>query len=129
MASNSTRPSSPVVREYCCGAATVLPYCLCVEPLDEAILRHYEGAQEELRITSGLGQLELFRTQEVLRRHLPAPPARILDVGGGTGVHASWLADDGYEVRIVDASQRHVDVSTASSDRRAWLPNGATPTP
>jgi SAM-dependent methyltransferase len=93
-------------------------YCFSVEPLDQAILRHYESAQEELRITSGLGQIELLRTQEVLRRHLPPPPARILDVGGGAGVHASWLADDGYEVRIVDASQRHVDLSNRDLGRK-----------
>ncbi|MEU7900263.1 winged helix-turn-helix domain-containing protein [Nonomuraea sp. NPDC049152] len=30
------------------------------------------------------------------------PPARILDVGGGTGVRAQWLAADGYEVHPVD---------------------------
>ena len=60
----------------------------------DAILRHYEAIREEERITAGLGQLELVRTQEILRRHLPSPPARLLDVGGGTGVHAAWLAED-----------------------------------
>ena len=74
----------------------------------EAIVGHYESNREEDRITSGLGQLELLRTQEVLRRHLPAPPARILDVGGGTGVHAAWLAADGYQVDVVDLTARHV---------------------
>jgi ubiquinone/menaquinone biosynthesis C-methylase UbiE len=74
----------------------------------EAIIGHYEFIREEDRITSGLGQLELLRTQEVLRRHLPAPPARILDVGGGTGVHAAWLAADGYRVDVVDLAARHV---------------------
>ena len=37
----------------------------------------------EERISSGLGQLELLRVQEVLLRHLPSPPARVLDVGSG----------------------------------------------
>lgn len=76
---------------------------------DDAILRHYEAIREEDRITAGLGQLELVRTQELLRRYLPPPPARVLDVGGGTGVHATWLAADGYEVHVVDLSPRHVD--------------------
>jgi SAM-dependent methyltransferase len=75
----------------------------------EAITGHYESIREEDRITSGLGQLELLRTQEVLRRHLPAPPARILDVGGATGVHAAWLAADGYQVHVVDLTPRHVE--------------------
>jgi ubiquinone/menaquinone biosynthesis C-methylase UbiE len=49
------------------------------------------------------------RTQEILRRHLPAPPALVLDVGGGTGVHTSWLLDDGYEVHLIDLTPRHVE--------------------
>lgn len=76
----------------------------------EAIVRHYEAEiREEDRITIGLGQLELLRTQEILRRHLPSAPAEILDVGGATGVHASWLARDGYRVHIVDVTPRHVE--------------------
>jgi SAM-dependent methyltransferase len=76
----------------------------------EAILRHYDTIREDQRITVGLGQLELVRTQEILRRHLPPPPARILDVGGATGVHASWLAEDGYRVHVVDLTPRHVEM-------------------
>jgi SAM-dependent methyltransferase len=76
----------------------------------DAIVEHYEGEiREEDRITSGIGQLELVRTQEILRRHLPDAPAQILDVGGATGVHASWLAADGYHVHIVDLTPRHVE--------------------
>jgi ubiquinone/menaquinone biosynthesis C-methylase UbiE len=85
------------------------PYHHEMEQPDEAVLRHYEGIQEEDRITGGFGQLELLRVQEVLGRHLPPPPARILDVGGGTGVHAQWLAEQGYEVRIIDMAPRHVE--------------------
>ncbi len=75
----------------------------------DAIIGHYESIREEDRISSGMGELELLRTQEVLRRHLPAPPARILDVGGATGVHAAWLTGDGYRVHVVDLTPRHVD--------------------
>jgi SAM-dependent methyltransferase len=73
-----------------------------------AVLRHYESGREELRLSAGLGELELVRTQEVLRRHLPPPPATILDIGGGTGVHAAWLLAAGYTVRLLDLSPRHV---------------------
>jgi SAM-dependent methyltransferase len=79
----------------------------------DPILRHYQGIREEERITSGLGQLEFIRVQEILRRHLPPSPARILDVGGATGVHAGWLADEGYEVRIIDVTPRHVETANA----------------
>ncbi len=76
----------------------------------EVIRDHYQSSREEDRIVEGLGQLELLRTQEVLRRHLPAPPARILDVGGATGAHADWLAADGYQVHVVDLTSRHVEL-------------------
>lgn len=76
---------------------------------DDSISEHYETVREEDRLSSGLGQLELLRTQEVLRRHLPPPPAYVLDVGGGTGVHASWLAQSGYTVHVVDLIPRHVE--------------------
>ncbi|HKF18591.1 MAG TPA: methyltransferase domain-containing protein, partial [Candidatus Dormibacteraeota bacterium] len=75
---------------------------------DREIVEHYETIREEDRITGGLGHLELLRTHEVLRRHLPSPPARVIDVGGGPGVHAQWLADSGYRVHVVDLTPRHV---------------------
>ena len=58
------------------------------------------------------GRLELLRTQEILRRFLPPPPARILDVGGGAGVHARWLVEDGYQVELIDPVARHVEQAT-----------------
>ncbi|MFD5319695.1 class I SAM-dependent methyltransferase [Streptomyces sp. NPDC127098] len=59
--------------------------------------------------SSADGTLELLRTQELLRRYLPRPPARVLDVGGGPGTHARWLIADGYGVHLVDPVPRHVD--------------------
>ncbi|MFD7837759.1 class I SAM-dependent methyltransferase [Streptomyces sp. NPDC059761] len=55
------------------------------------------------------GRLELLRTQEILRRFLPPAPARVLDVGGGAGIHAEWLVDAGYEVTLIDPVARHVE--------------------
>ena len=77
--------------------------------MDE-IVDHYENQREEERLAAGIMQLELVRTQEILRRHLPPAPASVLDVGGGTGVHARWLADDGYRVHVVDVTPRHVEL-------------------
>jgi SAM-dependent methyltransferase len=73
------------------------------------IVRHYEMIEEGRRITEGLGQLELLRIQEVLGRYLPASPRSILDVGGATGVHASWLAAQGHKVHVVDPMPHHVE--------------------
>ncbi len=72
-------------------------------------LRYYERKRPEAtRITEGFGTLERDRTREVLRRHLPAAPACVLDVGGGEGVHARWLAEQGYDVHLVDVVPAHV---------------------
>jgi SAM-dependent methyltransferase len=59
------------------------------------------------------GRLEFERTRELLRRNLPSPPARVLDVGGATGAHARWLAEDGYGVHVVDLVPEHVAVAGA----------------
>jgi ubiquinone/menaquinone biosynthesis C-methylase UbiE len=74
------------------------------------------------------GVLERARTQELLARFLPPPPAEVLDVGGGTGVHAEWLAQRGYFVHLIDPVEEHVavaarlrGVSSAVGDAR-WLP-------
>ncbi|MGO4457528.1 class I SAM-dependent methyltransferase [Streptomyces sp. M-16] len=69
-----------------------------------------EVVDESVRLAmSADGRLELLRTQEILRRFLPPAPTRILDVGGGAGVHAQWLVDDGYQVDLIDPVARHVE--------------------
>jgi SAM-dependent methyltransferase len=74
------------------------------------VRRHYESEIVEAdRLGRGAGQLELVRTQEIIRRHLPGPPLEILDVGGGAGVHAAWLADDGHSLQVVDPMPNHVE--------------------
>ncbi|MCX4829249.1 class I SAM-dependent methyltransferase [Streptomyces sp. NBC_01016] len=76
---------------------------------DEVLTYYSTHFDEHARLgASGAGVLELVRTQELLRRHLPAAPASVLDVGGGPGVHARWLVEDGYRVHLVDPVERHV---------------------
>jgi ubiquinone/menaquinone biosynthesis C-methylase UbiE len=73
------------------------------------ILDYYGGGKEEQRLTASLGRLERIRTWEIMERHLPPSPSRLLDVGGGTGVYALPLADRGYEVHLIDPVPRHVE--------------------
>jgi SAM-dependent methyltransferase len=78
------------------------------------IQEHYgQEYDEDTRLRAGPGRLELARTQEIIRRSLPAGRLRILDVGGGAGVHAAWLADDGHDVHLVDPVERHVEQARA----------------
>lgn len=44
---------------------------------------------------------------------MPPAPAGVLDVGGGPGVHARWLAADGHTVHLVDPVERHLDQARA----------------
>lgn len=36
-----------------------------------------------------------------------------MDVGGDTGIHAHWLAQDGYQVHVVDPVPKHVESANA----------------
>ncbi|GAA4184378.1 class I SAM-dependent methyltransferase [Streptosporangium oxazolinicum] len=73
------------------------------------LLAYYEQDREDGRLRAGRGRLEFWRTQDVLRRVLPPAPADVLDVGGGTGVHAEWLTADGYRVELIDPMPLHVE--------------------
>jgi hypothetical protein len=72
------------------------------------ILAHYAEGIERPRLTAA-PSLELVRTQQLLGRCLPAPPARIVDVGGGPATYAEWLAALGYDVHMVDPVPLHVE--------------------
>jgi SAM-dependent methyltransferase len=79
--------------------------------IDIEILAHYAEGREHDRLTSG-PSLELLRTRVLLDRFLPAPPARVLDVGGASGVYASWLSDHGYQVHLIDPVPLHREQAT-----------------
>jgi ubiquinone/menaquinone biosynthesis C-methylase UbiE len=78
-----------------------------VDPIRE-VVDYYDRFAEEARLTLGASQLEFERTKEILLRFLPAPPARIVDVGGAAGAYSMWLAEQGHEVHLVDLSERLV---------------------
>jgi len=73
------------------------------------VLAYYEQFPEESRLGDGPFRLEFERTKEILGRVLPKPQATIVDVGGAAGAYSSWLAGQGYDVHLVDASARLVD--------------------
>ena len=74
------------------------------------IIEHYQHLRDEQqRLMAGRGLLEYLRTQELIRRYLADDLQRILDVGGGAGIHAAWLAGDGHQVHLIDPVPRHVE--------------------
>ena len=86
---------------------------------DPAITEFYELAPEETRLQFGAGPLEEARTRELIERHLPRPPADVVDVGGGAGVYAFWLAEHGYKVQMFDASPRLINEARLRNEKSA----------
>lgn len=83
------------------------------EAIDAAIQAYYRDVFDEgarLTTRSAQGRLEFERTQEIVRAATPAP-ARVLDVGGATGVHAAPLADAGYEVVLIEPVESQVRIA------------------
>ena len=79
------------------------------------IATHYETYDERSRLRDGDGQLEEARTRLLIERYVPAPPADVLDIGGGPGVYANWLAAAGYNVHLRDPMPRHIEEATAAA--------------
>lgn len=90
--------------------------------LPQDIYDDYDKGGEISRLDQGLGPLGLARTQELIARFLPAPPAKILDIGGGPGRYAAWLARQGYEVHLLDLIPLHIEQATAVSSAQAPTP-------
>lgn len=97
--------------------------------LDPEIQEYYERGHEAGRLAGEFpsGPLELVRTQELILRHLPVGRLDVLDVGGGPGVYAGWLARQGHRVRLVDpvalhveqSASRHPDITASLGDARS----------
>jgi ubiquinone/menaquinone biosynthesis C-methylase UbiE len=83
------------------------------------MLDHYQQFDEANRLSSGMGELERDRTRDILLRHLPQPPATVLDIGGAAGVHALWLAQQGFEVHLFDLVPHHVEQARLASERQS----------
>lgn len=79
--------------------------------MDPEIVAHYELGAERDRLAGW--SLERLRSEELLHRFLPPPPARVLDVGGGPGRYAAWLSEGGYSVTLLDPVPLHVDQARA----------------
>ena len=55
------------------------------------------------------GYVRTYVLHQHLLEHLPPPPAKVLDVGGGAGHQTFPLAQAGYDVTILDSSAAMLD--------------------
>jgi len=84
-------------------------------PRPEDVADHYASGYEASRLEAGQGKIERERSRELLKRFLPAAPATILDIGGGPGDYACWLARLGHEVHLIDLVPLHVELAKQAS--------------
>jgi SAM-dependent methyltransferase len=78
------------------------------EPLADAFV---DGAYATVK-----GRVRTFVLHQQLLRHLPAPPATVLDVGGGAGHQSFPLARLGYDVTLLDPSAAMLEKARARLD-------------
>lgn len=76
--------------------------------IDAAIETFYSKTSEEDRLKYGLGPLEFERNKELISRFLPQAGGTILEVGGGPGIYAEWLAELGFNVHLIDPVEKHI---------------------
>ncbi|GAB2675718.1 methyltransferase domain-containing protein [Saccharopolyspora gloriosae] len=80
-----------------------------------------EGAYASVK-----GRVRTYVLHRQLLEHLPPPPAKVLDVGGGAGHQSFPLARAGYEVTVLDPSRAMLDkaeqrIPAEARDRVALL--------
>lgn len=78
---------------------------------DQHSLREWERLERH--------RTEFAVTMCALREHLPAAPARILDVGGGPGRYSLALALSGYSVTLLDLSAGNLALAREKAREQA----------
>lgn len=90
--------------------------------IDSRVTARYELIDEDDRLwRPGLGDLVRLRTWDIFARFLPRH-GRVLDIGGGPGTHAAYLAERGLDVLLVDPVARHVERAQARSRSQPHAP-------
>ena len=86
------------------------------QQIEAAVQELYDSASEREWQRMDRHRTEFAVTWRVLAEHLPPPPARILDCGGGPGRYAIELARQGYEVTLFDLSAGNLALAQAKAD-------------
>jgi ubiquinone/menaquinone biosynthesis C-methylase UbiE len=69
--------------------------------------RYAQDEWERLKVA----RMEFGVMLHALAEYLPHPPSSVLDVGGGPGRYAIALAQQGYEVTLVDLSRQNLELA------------------
>jgi S-adenosylmethionine-dependent methyltransferase len=77
----------------------------------EHVRAAYDGNPEREWQRLDRHRTEFAVTLRAMEDHLPAPPARVLDVGGGPGRYAIELARRGYDATLFDLSTACLDMA------------------
>jgi ubiquinone/menaquinone biosynthesis C-methylase UbiE len=77
---------------------------------EEAVRAFYGGCvAEQWTRFDRYARVEQYVLNKALRQHLPDPPLRVVDIGGGNGRHGFHLAEAGYDVALCDITQELLD--------------------
>jgi ubiquinone/menaquinone biosynthesis C-methylase UbiE len=82
-----------------------------MDSMNPEAIAHYDEGREHDRLSSPHGRLEFDRSKDIISRNLFKAPAKILDLGGGTGHYSFWLANQGFEVHLVDVVESHIETA------------------
>jgi len=85
--------------------------------IDKEIDTFYSETAEATRLEVGLGPLEFERNKELITRYLSKKRTTIIDVGGGPGIYAEWLAEKKHTVYLVDPVSKHIEEAKKRSDK------------
>lgn len=75
------------------------------------IVVFYNNASEETRLEKGMGIFEFERIKILIEKYLPIGTSKIIDIGGGTGKYAAWLAQKGHDVYLVEPVLKHIEIA------------------
>ncbi|QTD37839.1 class I SAM-dependent methyltransferase [Polaribacter batillariae] len=79
--------------------------------IPKALEDFYNKASEETRLENGMGFFEFERIKSLIERHISKPNATIIDVGGGTGKYAEWLAEKEHHVHLIEPVEKHLKLA------------------
>src|SRR5437868_5940800 len=69
-----------------------------------------QGEREWLRLTTAEGLVEFEVTTDTLAAYVK-PGSLVLDIGGGPGRYAIWLAEQGQQVTLADLSAELLEIA------------------